>query len=302
MPTQRVEADHAAELSLGIACQRAGDPARALAALGRAAVPEAPRAIAAQAHMRAAVVHRNQMNYPQALRHAQAAHEAATEAAEPALLLEARNIEGSIWLAKRDFPRAEAVFRALLAEAGDADDAATMKVWGLALANLGTIHAEQGRYTEARPLYTAAHDAFRLAGYVFGIPLALQNIGRTCLDLGDHDVALGYLIEARDAAVQVGDLELASLASLNIGEAVAHGGEAERAVQYVSEAIGGFAAAGNRSRHCYALGVFALAAELGGDMSGALAAYEAGMRRAQEIGLGYLMERYTREIARLRAA
>jgi tetratricopeptide (TPR) repeat protein len=285
------------DLQQGIAWMRAGKPARAIVALGRALRSPDPVSVA-QAHYQLSIVHRTLGQWDASLAHAFASREAARAAASVALECEALNAEGLCYWQQGRSEEAEGIFMEILKYADPED----MKSRGLALSNLGALAGDAGDFERARKFFLAAHESLVVAEYLPGALAALHNLGAVKLDLGQVDEALADFMHVKQLAFKAGDMELMGLASMNMAEAVAKGGSPERAMSHVSEAVGEFSSGDNHFRRCYALAVFAQIAALQGDLELAVHSYQRAVEHARQRGFRDLVHRFQARLAEMEEA
>lgn len=279
-------------LGCGIIYQRGGHPQRAIAALEKAASPEAPLECAAQAHAHLSVVYCSLSQWDASLHHAKLSEEAARRAKSISLLCEALNVEGACYFHQGRLDAAEATFRKILGHVEDAD----MKSQGLALSNLGAVVADRNDFVLAQKYFQAAHECFVVAEYIPGIIRSLHNLGGVKLDLGNINEALADFSRAKQAAENAGDMEIVGLATANIAEALAKGGDPDCAERLVGQAVGQFTGANNLYRRCYSLGVLAGIAELSNNTAEAIRTYEVAVKEAKKGGFELLQKRFTERL------
>lgn len=293
-----LEGDNAQQaLDLGMMHLRAGNTGVARPALEAAAAGGDER-MRARAYLGLADLMRRQTLWDEALGYARQAGVFATTAGADDARLEARNLEGIIHMMRRDWDAARAIFTSVLIEAGEERP----RLRGLALSNLAYVAGEQEEYREAHSLAAHAQACFLLAGYDAGVAAATCNMGRALLDAGDLGGALEHLRVAKELAVRVGDIDLLGRVNANLSEIEGRCGSAERAHDLIGQAIGQFIMVGNAAQRCWALGVYAKIAVLGGLVDEAGRAYEAARETARALGLSYLEKRYTTELGRLSGA
>ncbi len=277
-----------------------GERAEQLGALDRAieSFRQAARApdpnIRAEALTRLADVHRSLAEWDEALRAARQAQETARAADRELLLVHAIVAEGNVFMVRGDFREAKELFDQVLSLSADA------RMRGLALQNIGTVLAQQGQLGAAERAFSESYGYFQQAGYRRGEATALNNCGRAALDRGDALLAESLLTQALDTAREVEHGELIALATLNLAEAKARRGGLSVAHQLASEALGFFISSGNRWREIESLRLIGWIDEQSGDIAGAAACYERGLRLAGEVGAAPELRSLSESVERIR--
>lgn len=293
MPDSRELIDEGLRYQRNGALDRALDRFEAAAEAARAA---AAPALLAEALRRAASVHRARCDWDRALDDARRSGEVAREAGLPDALAEALNAEAAVHQVRGEFAEAARLLERIISVTGD------HRIRAIALQNLGTIAAQQGRLEQAERCFRDALDGYRQAGYRWGEASALSNYSATLLDRGEFAQAEPLLARAVELAREVDDQEMLAIATKNYAEALAGLADFDRAQDYASTALGYFSSAGNRWRavECYEL--------LGdiharrGDPATAAECYEHGLRLAERIDAPRDRERLSARLAALRDA
>jgi tetratricopeptide (TPR) repeat protein len=267
------------ELDRGQDCERRGDLAAAAAHYRAAAelATDEP-ATASEALRRAAVMLHLQSDWVGAL----ATAEQAARVAEAAGLRDpygaALNAAGIVHQARGDFAAARQTFEQVLGLA------ASDRVRGIALQNLGAIAAQGGSWELARRRFEQSRRCFQRAGYALGEAFAVNNYGRAALDHGNHRLAAELLGEARAFAARHGDAGLHALASLNYAEAIFGLGQRLEAAELAEQALEVFTATGNTWRRVEAMRLLGDLARAGGDQPEAERRWREGLALAEQIG------------------
>lgn len=266
------------------AAMREGQRAEMLGMLDRALVVYRQLAegsddpdIRAEALWRQADVLRVQCQWSDGIESARRAQQVAAGAGLPRRHAEALNAEASIYLARGDLAQARALFETL---ASTADD---LRMRGIGLQNLGSVHAQQGELDLAERVFAESHACFVRCGYERGQAIALNNQGRIALERGDHVRASAILVRAEEAARRVEDEELIALSTTNLADAALAMGDMELAHDRVCTALGHFRASGNRWRETECLRLLGTINERRGAREDARRCYERGLRLAGEI-------------------
>jgi tetratricopeptide (TPR) repeat protein len=132
---------------------------------------------------------------------------------------------------------------------------------GIAMQNLGSIHAQKREFEWAEEAYESSRWLFRSAGYARGEAISLNNLGRLAHDQGDLEAAETLLKEALARAREVADAELAALALINLAQVRVARGMLVEALPMAAEAFGHFGVSENRWRQIECLCVLADIAE-----------------------------------------
>ena len=258
--------------------QRAGLLDRARECFRLAADCACDPAQLSEALRRLAAIHRAHCEWDAALEAARLSAEHARRGGLTDLYAEALNAQANIRQSRGEFEDAAALLeQALELDPGD-------RVRGLALQNLGTIDARNGRLEHAERRYREAYDCFHRAGYAQGEASALVNCGAAVNDRGGHELAEPILRRAINLASDLEDGDLAAIATKNYAEALAGQGRHAEAMYYASSALGFFATAGQHWRQveCFVL-VGDISACLG-ERTAAESCWTQGLELARRIG------------------
>lgn len=242
--------DDAAELIAdGVRAERTGALDRALDAFRTVAETSRDPGYRAQALTHEADVRRAQCDWVAATEAARRAQGIAWDADLPERYLEALNAEANILSARGRFDEARPILERVAAGATDP------RLRGIALQNLGTIHAQSGQRGAAERAFSESLGNFHKAGYDRGECIALNNLGRLALDGGDCARARPLLERAFAVARRLEDEDLAAIASLNLGWSLCEVGDVDRAQDHAMAALGYFAGCENRWREieCFRL-------------------------------------------------
>lgn len=230
-----VSSDAAAQAERGLALERSGDIAGAVAAYSRA-IEEAERARDTQALAvalrRLAVLHHHANDPTEARRLAELSHNVAMAAGDRVRAAEALNCLAGFALERGDLETA----RALLDQAitlGERDP----NLRGRVEQNLGIIANVHGDWVDARGHYAESLAAFLAAGDERGCAIAYHNLGMVSADHGEWDRAGQYLSRSRAIAARLGDVRLEGLARLNGAEVQLGLSQGERALEEAETAL-----------------------------------------------------------------
>lgn len=266
-------------LDAGRRAEHADDLQRALHHYADAAMRAgADPAVVTRALTGQAGVYRRLSDWDLAAEYARRARELAEDAELPELRAEALVAEGNALMCSGRFDEAIAVYDRLLRVAINA------RQRGIALQNLGSIHAQRGHHYRAERAFEQSRVLFEEAGYARGIAIATNNLGRLACESGDLDRAEPLLRAALDRAREVEDAELCALALLNLAQLRAAKGAFIDAGQMAAEAFGHFVVSENRWRQVECLCVLADVAEGEGKPDDARAHLERGAELARQIG------------------
>ena len=267
-------------LEEGKRCESHGVLDRACACYASAAEIAADPATRAEALTHQSRVYRSQCEWELALEAARRAQDIAREGQLNALLNEAINAEALVLVCRGDFSDASRLFNDILAVTEDP------RLRGIALQNIGSILAQQGKLGAAERAFTESFGWFRHAGYRLGEAMALNNHGRLALDRGNAELAQQLLEQAMAAARAEEYADLIALATLNYAEALDARGQHARAEEQASTALGYFATSGNRWREIECLRLIGAINERQGDCADAIRCYQRALGLAEELGAG----------------
>jgi tetratricopeptide (TPR) repeat protein len=256
----------------------AGVLERALEAYELAAQMTADPAVLAEALTHQSRIHRCRAQWEPAIEAARRAQEVASFAGLNEPLAEAVIAEANVLICRGDFQPALELFRHVLATSEEP------RVRGIALQNIGSILAQQGKLGAAERAFAESFGFFRRAGYTLGEATALNNQARVALDRGNVALAEQVLEQAIAVARACGYAELIALATLNHAEALLALGDLARAADSASTAFGYFAASGNRWREIECLRIVGAINEREGDFADAVRCYERALCLADELG------------------
>lgn len=278
MPDSRVLSAHES-LDAGRRAEHADDLQRALHHYADAAIRAGDDpAVVTRALTGQAAVYRRLSDWELAADYARRARELAEDADLPMLRAEALVAEGNALMCSGRFDEAVIVYDRLSRVATDD------RQHGIAMQNLGSIHAQRGDHAAAARAFEQSRVLFEEAGYARGVAIATNNLGRLAHDTGDHERAEPLLRAALDAAREVGDAELCALALLNLAQLRVAQRDFAEADSMITEAFGHFAVSENRWRQVECLCVLADIAEAQSDHEDARAHLIRGAEIAREIG------------------
>jgi tetratricopeptide (TPR) repeat protein len=266
----------------GIRYQRAGALDRALdcfeAVVALAEQGEARPEQHAAALRLAASVHRTRCDWDRALAAARRSADIAKNAGLRDQFAEALNAEALVHQSRGEIDDAVALLERALAAA------ASPRVRGNALQNLGTIAAMQRDFPAAERRFSESYLAFKEAGHEVGTVTALINFGRASLDLGELDAAAPICARAVAEAQRLDHLDLLAVARINHAEVLAARGDTGAARELATAALGHFASAGNTWRRIECLRLLGDIALQDGSRDTALRSYQQGLELAERIG------------------
>jgi tetratricopeptide (TPR) repeat protein len=154
---------------------------------------------------------------------------------------------------------------------------------GLAMQNIGSILAQQGRLRAAQRAFAESLGYFQRAGYARGEAIALNNCGRVALDANDIALATDLLKQARAAAREIENAELTAIVKLNQAEAALRSGDADKSLELVAQSLGFFAGCGNKWREVECLRLIGEINEQQGDFREAAECYGRALAMATEL-------------------
>lgn len=264
-------------LEEGIRLERSGLLDRALSMFRAVAEASDDPDHVAAALTHEADVHRAHCNWDESLRAARQAQQVAREAHLQQRLAEAIIAESNVHMSRGDFGDATLL---LSMAAGEPNP----RIRGIALQNLGTIHAQMGDFREAQHAFAESLRNFREAGYVRGEAIALNNFGRLAIDNGEAERAVPLLEQALQLGTEIEDVELAAMASLNLASALCCCRQLDRAQDLAMAALGYFSGCHNAFREIECLQLIGDINDTGEDRVNARRCYELALRMADEIG------------------
>lgn len=288
--------DPAVLLNEGIRAEKLGMLDRALAAYEAAAAGAGDDAdVATEALRRLADIHRIRCEWDVAVAAARRAQDVARTSALPERRAEALNAEASVWIARGDLAAARPLLEEMAAVSTD------VRLRGIALQNLGAVHAQQHDLDAAERAFEESSACFAACNYERGHAIALNNRGRVALDRGDAVRATVVLADALRAARDVEDEELIALATTNLGEATLATQDFARANDLVCTALGHFRASGNRWREVECLRLLGVIGMRRGHEEEARRCLERGLSIAREIDARLEVQAISTQLARLDA-
>jgi tetratricopeptide (TPR) repeat protein len=245
-------------------------------------------AVVAEALTHQSRIHRCHSEWTPATETARRAQEVAVAAGLDRWVAEGLIAEANVLICRGEYPEALRLFERTLAMVDDA------RVRGIALQNIGSIYAQQGKLRAAELAFGESLGCFRRAGYGLGEATALNNYGRVALDRGNGALAQEILEEALLSARAVGYTELIALTTLNLAEAFVALGDLDRAEENAGAALGHFASSGNRWREIECLRTIGSINERRGCVADAVRCYELALSVANQLG-AHRDERILRE-------
>lgn len=262
----------------GVRAERAGALDRALELYRTVAGSTSDPDLRAEALTHEADALRSQCDWEGALTAARAAQELANAAQLADRALDAVVAEGNVLMARGDFDDARPKFERVAADSNNP------RLRGIALQNLGSIHALCGQRSAAARAFSESLGNFHKAGYSRGEGIALNNLGRLALDSNDSARAQPLLERALGIAREIEDSDLAALVSLNLAWALCTAGESDRAQDLAMAALGYFAACNNRYREIECFRLIGEINERCEDFANAARCYTLALSFAEQIG------------------
>jgi tetratricopeptide (TPR) repeat protein len=263
-------------LALGIRAEELGALERAADYFLRAARSN-DSAIAAEASARLADVYRSSGEWPAATDAAHRAQELARSAGLDNIVAHATIAEANVLMCAGTFDEANALFERAMELTVDP------RLRGMAMQNIGSILAQQGRLRAAQRAFAESLGYFQHAGYRRGEAIALNNCGRAALDAGDVTLATDLLKQARAAARELEMAELTALVKLNQSEAALRARDTDRALELVAQSLGFFAGCGNTWREIECLRLIGEINERQGDLSEARQCFQRALEMAKAL-------------------
>jgi tetratricopeptide (TPR) repeat protein len=281
-------------LAEGIRAEELGDLDGAITLFAGASHSPDP-ALAVEALTRLADARRSRSEWPEALVAARRAQDIARATGLEPLELHAMVAEGNVLLCRGEFRDATVLFEQVLTRSTD------LRTRGVALQNLGSIMAQQGKLGAAERCFAESYGQFQRAGYRRGEAAALINYGRVTFDRGDVALAEDLLCQAVAVARDAGHGELIALTTHNLAEVLARRGDVARAEDLAHEALGFFAGSGNRLRQIECLRLIGTINEQRGEHDNAARCYERGLELASQVGAAVESQSISECLRRLRA-
>lgn len=265
-------------LDEGLRLEKAGLPEKALERYRTARDWTDEPAVLAESWLLESHAHHGRSAWEDARAAALKAAEAASATDRKDLLAEALNAEAAVHFARGDLEAALRLYGSMLALADE------HRVRGLALQNMGIIHATGGRWEAAQAHFAEAYDAFDAAGYDWGKAHVLNNRVALALDRKEYAQAEAEGRQAVKLARKVDDLDLISVATLNLAEALMGLGDLDLAEMEASQALGQFNTSGNTWRRATCLRIMGDIASRQGDAAIAARMWRMGLGLARDIG------------------
>jgi tetratricopeptide (TPR) repeat protein len=262
----------------GVRAERAGALDRALEAYRAGASAAVDPETRAEALTREADVLRSRCDWDAALTAARRAQEVASAAGLDQRLAEAIIAEANVQMCRGEFAEAMQKFSEI------ANGSTDPRLRGIALQNIGSMHAQMGQPRAAVRAFTESLGNFRKADYLRGEGIALNNLGRLALDSNDCASARPMFERALELARSVEDSDLAALASLNLAWAHCHSGDLDRSQDLAMAALGYFADCNNRFREIECLRLIGDINERCEDLPNAARCFQLALNLAEQIG------------------
>jgi len=262
----------------GVRAERAGALDRALEAYVAAAISAVDSDTIAEALTHQADVHRTRCDWDSALLAARRAQEIAKSAGLSTRHAEAVIAETNILMSRGEFELAIPMLEEIAAAGSDP------RLRGIALQNLGSVHAQSGRLRAAERAFGESLGNFHKAGYSRGEAIALNNLGRLALDSNDPTRSRPLLERALTLAREVEDLDLAALVGLNLASALCATGEIDRSQDLAMAALGHFAGCKNSWREIECLRLMGDINVKCEDIANAARCYDLALKLAEQVG------------------
>jgi tetratricopeptide (TPR) repeat protein len=234
-------------LARGLRYEQAGVAVRAIESYEAALRESVTPVERAEAHIGLARVHRTLSDWDAAIREASTAARLADEEGNGDLAAEAMNVEVGVHQLRGEFRDGERLAQRALAKA------ASPRVRGILLQNLGAIAAQRRDFRIAERYFSQSVDAFTAARYEIGIALALNNASAAARDAGDFERSLELATLAAEVASRIDALDTAMLALQNQAHALLELGSVARAESILNEPLGHYAATKNALRYAECL-------------------------------------------------
>ena len=292
MPIPRTVAAAQAALAEGLRAEHRDDLQCALHHYADASLAAGDDArIVASALTRQAGVYRRLSEWEVSADYARRARELAEDAQLADVRAEALVAEGNAMLCAGRFDEAMALYQRLARVATDD------RQRGIAMQNVGSIHAQRGSRERAREAFESSRFLFQQAGYPRGEAIASNNLGRLALDAGALEEAEALLQRALIGARAVDDAELSALALLNLAQLRVAQGSLHSAAMMAEGAQAHFLESENRWRQVECLCVLADVAVGESRLAAARAHLERGAALARAIGARAELERIEARLA-----
>jgi tetratricopeptide (TPR) repeat protein len=255
----RAAAAARAHLERGFRFEQGGTLDRALDAYREALAVESPPREQAEARLRIARVYRSLAQYEPSREHSSEAVRIAIAMGDKDLAAEAMNVEVGALQQQGRFEEADALAHQAL------EIAASNRVRGITLQNLGRGAAERRDFDSADVHFEASIAEFRQANYEIGLAIALANAAKSALDRGDarRSIEIGH--EAIAITRRLNSLDILLSAVQNQAAAFLALQETDSAEMLLTEALGHFTSARNPIRQAECLEIMGEMSRLRGD-------------------------------------
>ena len=283
-------------IEVGLRHEKAGELDAALDHYRRAEGSANDPLTVSEAIRRQSVVQRRRCDWDLAIQLARRAGEVAAAAHLHDQFAQTVNTEAAVLLIRGETAEAAKLFERVIESSTNA------KVRAIALQNLGTIAAQNGKWDVARERFRESVQAFQRAEDAWGEAVALNNYGRSALDHGNLRMAEELLEQAVAAARRVEDYDSAHLSMLNLAEALAALKQLPRAVELTTTALEFFTTARNSLRRSESLRILGDLDVLRGDPAGARQHYAESLALASAADARVEMELVMARIAALDGA
>jgi tetratricopeptide (TPR) repeat protein len=234
--------------------------------------------VRAEALTRLADVLRHRCVWDDALDSARQAQEVARLAQLSQHLMEAVVAEANVYMARGEFDEAARKFEGIATTSSDP------RLRGIALQNLGSIHAQRGQRGSAERAFSESLGNFHRAAYTRGEAMALNNLGRLALESNDCATARPLLERALVMARAVEDSDMAAIVSLNLASVMCTEGDLDRAQDLAMAALGHFATCENAFRQIECLRLIGDINQRCDDVANAARCFELALSLAEQIG------------------
>lgn len=182
----------------------------------------------------------------------------------------------------RDSALAEPLYRAVLADCREAEDAVGVRE---ALNNLGWMLQDLGRFDEARPLLQEALQRSLEAGDDWSVMVAHENLGELALTSGEPLQAIGHFAREAELAQRVTDLFRRGQALVLLVQSQLASGSEPPDLSSLLEVLQTAQQQGFTRMQCHAVAVLALCRARQGELAEAAALRVFGQQLRRRLGV-----------------
>ena len=276
MSNSRTRSDDS--LAEGLRYEKAGLLEKALSHYREVRLGSRDASLVAESWTRESYVHHARGDWEAALAAAMRAAELARKLDRSDLEAEALNARAAVHYSRGAFPEAQQLFEQMLELSDDP------RVRGLALQNLGSLHAQRGELELSEQRFAEADLHFEEAGYDWGRAHVHNNRAALALDRKDHAGAEAASRTAVQVARLSDDLDLLAIATMNLAEALMGLGRTEEAEVEASKALGQFEISQNAWRRVACFRILGDLSDRQGDAEVARRMWRRGLDLAGKIG------------------